>query len=303
VALFLGIDGGGSKTAGVVGDETSILGRGVSGGSNLVRRDEGSVREALHRAIGQACTAAQISPSQISRACVGVAGAGRPEIRDRVRALTAELVSGEIRVVGDMEITLQAAFASGPGVIVIAGTGSIAFGRDAQGRTARAGGWGAAISDEGSGHWIGQRAVMSALRARDEGKTGALFENILKSLALASADELVIAANAASPPEFARLFPAVLQASDARDPLAQAVLNQAGEELVNLARSVLERLFAQPERVSVAISGGVFRHSERVRETFIGRLKALRSAATVNPIVVDPVEGALELARNGFGRQ
>jgi N-acetylglucosamine kinase-like BadF-type ATPase len=303
VALFLGIDGGGSKTACVVGDQTNVLGRGVSGGSNLVRLDETGVRVALHRAIGLACAAAQVTPSQISRTCMGVAGAARSEICERVRALLAEVISGEICVVGDMVITLQAAFDSGPGVIVIAGTGSIAFGRDAQGQTARAGGWGFAISDEGSGHWIGQRAVASAMRAHEEGNRGALLENILKSLAIASAEELVIASNATPPPDFASLFPAVLQASDAGDFHAREVLDQAGEELVNLARRVFKRLLANQETVPVAMAGGVFRNSKRVRETFISGLAALYSGATVNPIVVDPVEGALALARNGFGRQ
>jgi glucosamine kinase len=303
VALFLGIDGGGSKTACVVGDQTDVLGRGVSGGSNLVRLDESGVRVALHRAIGQACAAAQVTPSQISRTCMGVAGAARSEICERVRALLAEVISGEIHVVGDMVITLQAAFDSGPGVIVIAGTGSIAFGRDAQGKTARAGGWGFAISDEGSGHWIGQRAVASAMRAGEEGDRGALLESILKSLTIASAEELVIASNATPPPDFASLFPAVLQASDAGDFHARDVLDQAGEELANLARSVLKRLFVNQETVPVAMAGGVFRNSRRVRETFISGLAALYSGARVNPIVVDPVEGALALARNGFGRQ
>jgi glucosamine kinase len=293
VALFLGIDGGGSKTACVVADETVILGRGAAAGSNLVRLDEASVRAALHSAIRQACAEANVSPSQISRTCIGVAGAGRVEIADRIRAILAEVVGGTIQVVGDMDITMHAAFAGGPGVIVIAGTGSIAFGRNQNGQTARAGGWGFAISDEGSGHWIGLQAVRAALRARDEGTNSALLNVILRTLAFASIDELVVAANASPALNFATLFPAVMQAAEANDPIASTILQQAGTELVTLADVVIKRIFAGQGSVPVAMSGGVFRNSRIVRDSFMGRLRS----SDVCPLVVDPLEGALALAR------
>jgi glucosamine kinase len=294
VALFLGIDGGGSKTACVVSDETATLGRGVAGGSNLVRLDEMLVRESLHAAIRQACGTANISPSQLSKTCMGVAGAGRAAVADRMRSILGELIGGEIQVVGDADITLEAAFGAGPGVIVIAGTGSIAYGRDAQANVARAGGWGFAISDEGSGHWIGQRAIAAAMRARDEGEGGVLLDKILQFFGVTSTDQLVIAANASPAPEFAKLFPIVAVTSD---PVALQVLNSAGEELAGLAHSVIKRLFSGDEPVAVAMSGGVFRNSPRVRDTFIARLIALRRGVSINSEVVDPVEGALALAR------
>ena len=167
MAIFLGIDGGGSKTSSLIGDENSILGRGTAAGSNVVRVGEVPTREALAAAIRQACGAAHIVPAQITRTCIGVAGAARPQISQTIQRLLTELVPGEIEVVGDMVIALEAAFDDGPGVIVIAGTGSIAYGRNASGQTARAGGWGFAISDEGSGHWIGRAAVAAVLRACD----------------------------------------------------------------------------------------------------------------------------------------
>ena len=168
MAYYLGIDGGGSKTTCAVGDETSLLAMAVAGPSNITRVGEVRARESLHQAIRQACAEAKIDPRQLSRACVGAAGAGRKEIASVVRKIVAEVIPGAVEVVGDMQIALQAALGTGPGVIVIAGTGSIAYGRDAQGKTARAGGWGFAISDEGSAHWIGRAAVGSVLRAVDE---------------------------------------------------------------------------------------------------------------------------------------
>ncbi len=155
MAYYLGIDGGGSKTICVVGDESSLLATVTAGGSNITRVGEAGARETLQQAIREACLAAKINPQQVLRACIGAAGAGREEIASTVRKIVAEIIPGEIEVVGDMEIALAAAFGKGPGVIVIAGTGSIVFGRDAQGKVARAGGWGFAISDEGSAHWIG----------------------------------------------------------------------------------------------------------------------------------------------------
>ena len=297
MALFLGIDGGGSKTACLLGDEAAILGRGRAGGSNVIRLGEAAAREALHSAIRQASAAANIDPASISQTCIGVAGAGRDDIAEKVQRLIAEIVGGRILVVGDMEITLPGAFGDGPGVIVIAGTGSISYGRNALGQTARAGGWGFSISDEGSGHWIGKRAITAAMRARDEGLSGILLDNLLKAFALGSADGLVLAANASPPPDFAKLFPPVLDAAQAGDGIANFVLIQAGAELVDLARIVIARLFTEKEAVPVAMSGGVFHNSPQVRETFISGLNALRAGVTVNANVIDPVEGALALAR------
>src|SRR5271166_1972881 len=199
VAIFLGIDGGGSKTSCVIGDENSQLGKGISAGSNVIRVGERRARESLCAAIRQACAAANLSPARIERTCVGIAGGARPEIAGVVRRLLSEIVSGEIDVVGDMMIAMEAAFGSGPGVIVIAGTGSIAYGRNSAGEIARAGGWGFAISDEGSGHWIGRAAVAACMRAYDEtGDMGAslLLDGIMKSWGVATREQLVVAANA-----------------------------------------------------------------------------------------------------------
>src|SRR6266705_4399594 len=109
VAIFLGIDGGGTKTSCVIGDETSVLGSGTAAGSNVIRLGEAKAREALGAAIRQACAAANITPAQIERTCLGLSGAGRPEISNVVRGVLAEVVAGEIELVGDVVIARQAA--------------------------------------------------------------------------------------------------------------------------------------------------------------------------------------------------
>jgi N-acetylglucosamine kinase-like BadF-type ATPase len=306
VAYYLGIDGGGSKTTCAVGDESSLLATITAGPSNITRVGEARARESLHHAIREACAAANIDPRRLQRACIGVAGAGRAEIADAVRKIAAEIIPCEIEVVGDMGIALAAAFGAGPGVIVIAGTGSIAYGRDAKGKTARAGGWGFAISDEGSAHWIGRAAVAKLLRAVDQGDPAAKDQSVREQSRLShelsavwnltSIEQLARAGNSAA--DFAALFPAVLAAADAGDILARDVLAQAGGELAQLAELVLRRLFADGDGAHVATIGGVFRYSETVREVFCSEVSKLNRRVEVNQRVVDPVAGALEMARN-----
>jgi glucosamine kinase len=245
---------------------------------------------------------AQITTAQIERTCVGIAGGARPEIAGVVRGLLSEFVSGEIEVVGDMVIGMEAAFGSGPGVIIIAGTGSIAYGRNSQGQTARAGGWGFAISDEGSGHWIGRFAVAASMRAQDEAgveSTSVLLDGIMKSWAVTTREQVVLAANAAPFPDFAALLPAVLSAADAGDVTSRAVLTRAGVELATLAKIVIDRLFGNGDTVPVAVSGGVFCNCALVRQVFHDKLHAECPRTLLNPNIVDPVRGALELARQG----
>jgi glucosamine kinase len=298
VSIFLGLDGGGSQTSCAIGDETLLLGSGIGAGSNVLRVGEAQARESISSAIRQACAAARVTPQQIKRTCIGVAGGARPEITEVIRRILCELVSGEIEVVGDMVIAMEAASGGGPGVIVIAGTGSIAYGRNAVGQTARAGGWGFAISDEGSGHWIGRAAIAAALRVFDEGQNGALLlEGLMKAWGVSTREQMILTSNSSPPPDFAGLFPAVLAASDAGDPSAHDILARAGVELAALAKIVIARLFPDAASAPVAMSGGVFRNSAMIRQVFYNRLRLECPKAAVNTDVVDPLKGALEWAR------
>ena len=297
--FYVGIDGGGTKTTCALGDEATLLATATAGASNIVRVGEATSRESLHTAIRQACAAAGITPQQVRSTCFGGAGAARPELARVVREIIAQLVPTPIVVVGDMEIALEAVFALGPGVVVNAGTGSFAYGRDRQGRTLRAGGWGFAIGDEGSAHWIGRSVVAALLRATDRDAKMAesrLTQSLLQSWQLNSVLDLARRANSIPPPNFAALFPAAISSEDR---IAQDTLKAAGNELAELAATVIERLFPGDEQVPVpvGITGGVFRHSEVVRETFYNQLRRLYPRTQVNLQVIDPVEGALRMAR------
>jgi glucosamine kinase len=304
VPYYLGIDGGGTKTTCAVGDELRLLATATAGPSNIVRVGEARARESLHQAVRQACIAAGITPEQVARTCVGGSGAARPELAEIVRRALAEILPMPIEVVGDMQTALDAAFDTGPGVIVNAGTGSFAYGRNREGATARAGGWGFAIGDEGSAHWIGREAVRAVLQATDRTSANArtafehtpFVEALMKTWGVTSLSDLARAANSIPPPDFAALFPAV---AASEDELALKVLSMAGRELAEVASVVIRRLFVAEEvkTVPVAMTGGVFRHSVITRDDFYNELRALDPRGEVNPNVVDPVEGALRMAR------
>ncbi len=308
MAYYLGIDGGGTKTRCVLADESMVLATAMSGGSNIVRLGETQAREALHTAVRQVCATANISPAEIRAICIGAAGAARPEIAAKIHSILAELIPKasaiSIEVVGDTEIALEAAFGEGPGVIAIAGTGSIAYGRDANGHIARAGGWGFAVSDEGSGHWIGRRAISAILSAHDQGLETALTAMVLQSWKLTTLDELVQQANSTPPPDFPRLFPFVLRAADEGDSAARDLLNDAGAKLAALAAIVIRRLAPDTSAVMlpvamlpVAMTGSVFRQSPDVREVFYNTLQTSLPGTDVRQDIVDPIEGALARAR------
>jgi glucosamine kinase len=303
MAYYLGIDGGGTKTVCVLADETTVLAKAMTGGSNIVRLGETQTREALHSVIRQVCTSAKIASDQIRAVCVGAAGAARPEIAAKIRSFIAELspeiTLTNIEVVGDSVIALEAAFGAGPGVIAIAGTGSIVYGRDASGHTARAGGWGFAVSDEGSGHWIGRRAISVILNAHDQGHEIALTAMVLQAWKITTIDELVQRANATPPPDFPRLFPIVLRAADEADSSARDLLTDSGARLANLVVTVVRRLepHAPAATLPVAMTGSVFRQSAFVREVFYNELQKSFPGIDVREDLADPVEGALARAR------
>ncbi len=298
--IFLGIDGGGTTTTCLAGDESCVLGKGSAGGSNLVRHGEVLARNHLHEAVRAACSAAGIAPAEVQGVCAGVAGASIPAVRSRLRDMLLEvlpLAPSQVQVVGDMEVAWEGAFADMPGVVVMAGTGSIAFGRNQLGQTARAGGWGWAISDEGSGYWIGRTAVAAIVRAHDNGEPTQLMGAIFREWKVENFFDAVQLANASPRPDFASLFPAVVAAAQAGDTLAYQVLEDAGRELAALAARVIRQLWGTGHQVRVAIGGSVFRHAPPVRQAFLSCLRRAHPGVCLSFAVVNPAEGALRLAR------
>lgn len=294
---FLGIDSGGTKTSVAVGDNDRLLAQVTEGGASPTRYDTATVRRTLHAGIEAACFKAGISPAEITYSCIGSAGVSVESQKMFVESTIGEIVGGQIMVVGDMLVAHEAAFFGAPGVAVIAGTGSIAVGINDRGEIARAGGWGPSTSDEGSGTWIGRKAVSGLLRALDAGDTTALANSIMETWHVRTHQELVAKCNTASHNDFARLFPAVQLAAGEGDVIARDIMTQAGMELATLGKMVARRLWTRQQRVCVAMAGGIFQHSATIRQAFYHYTKAERADALLRLSTIPPVFGALALAR------
>ena len=298
MAFFLGIDGGGTKTECVIGDERQILGRSVGNTVKIKKVGKDMAGEALDSAIQDACQQAGVDSRQLARTCMGIAGSSIPEVRHWTYGALQQFVGGQIIVVNDAQIAHYAAFHGGPGVLVIAGTGSNVLGINERGETGRAGGWGPIISDEGSGFWIGRTAVAHLMRAHDSLRSTDLLAAIMRAWKLKSLEEVVSVANSNPPPDFASLVPEVLRSADEGDSLAREILTAAATELAQLARIVIRKLWTAADETAVAVTGGVFAHSAQIREIFAHTVGAERPGISINLEVVHPVMGALEMARN-----
>lgn len=300
VKYFLGIDGGGSRTTCALGDRDRILATAEAGPSNILRIGEETARTNLLAAIGAACEKAGAAPSEIRATCAGIAGAARPDVAQSIRTILASTVSGEIEVVGDVVIMHEAALAGQAGVVVISGTGSIAYGRNDSGETARAGGWGHAISDEGSGHWIGVQAVSAVARSFDGRGSTQLQQRILRRWDLADLDALVQRANAEPAPDFAGLAPEVVAVAGDGDRFATVILTGAAMELASLAESVSRKLWTSGAP-RIAMSGGVFANSTLLQEFFRDEMGTRIPDAEVVWFSSRAAEGAVGRARRAIG--
>lgn len=303
MALFLGIDGGGTKTRCVVGDEHRVLGTALTSSCKIQRVGEDEARRALHTVVKEACDAAGVSVNRIDQACIGIAGITDGSVTEWVQRALAQVISAPVEVVSDVLIALEAAFGDAPGCIVAAGTGSFAIGRNEEGKMVRAGGWGPAVSDEGSGYWIGRAAVAATLRAYDSGKNTALLPAIMDAWRVSSRQEFTRIASSSPPPDFAQLFPKVLQVAEMGDATATDIIMRAGFELAELAMIVIRQLWPEAQRVRVAVSGGVLQNSRFIRQVFASTLRCARPEAALTFGNIEAVMGALILARKAAIRK
>src|ERR1700761_569610 len=203
--LYLGIDAGGTKTDCAVSNGAELLGQATGASCKLARVGKERGRENLQAVIRQGCAAASVPPESVQHVCIGMAGASLAEAVHWAQQTIRELMpEATIYVAGDHVIAHRAAFGTSPGVLVISGTGYISFGRNQAGETARAGGWGPNVSDEGSAFWVGREAVTTALHKFDFGNSDGLLATIAESWKVAP-EEVIRLANSSEPrfPELA----------------------------------------------------------------------------------------------------
>jgi N-acetylglucosamine kinase-like BadF-type ATPase len=292
--ILIGADVGGSKTAVGVSDDGDVLVR-TDGPGAAVRpgRSLASavlIAEVVRRAL------AGIGRLSGDVMLVGAAGAGRdPERSELAKALRGENVAQRVVVTTDIEVALAGAFETGPGIVVSAGTGSIAVGRDATGAHRRIGGYGWQMGDEGSGYAIGRAALGAVSRAQDgRSPRTALGDRILAATRSPDFDSLVRWAASASPSELAGLAPHVLDIAAGGDPLAQGIGDYAARELSQLAICLLPLLEADPP-IGVALTGGLLAENRPLRRSVLTRLEEEPGLRPIDA-PVDAVLGALRLA-------
>jgi N-acetylglucosamine kinase-like BadF-type ATPase len=296
--FVLGIDGGGTRTTALLADERGrILGRGLAGPSNPVAVGLATARREILAAARQALDGFRPpGRPRLKAVCLGLAGADRLKISRPIAAWLRKRLPAAIHLVTtDAVLALEVAVGAGPGIVVIAGTGSIACARDAQGWLLRAGGWGSAFDDAGSGFDLGRQAVCAALRAFDgRGPKTSLGPMIARSLGL---DDITgIVALGLDPPRMASLAPLVIEAARRGDAVARHLLDEAGRELAGLAVALIRRAGLERKRVSVACAGGLLRASTALRRSFARHLRRQAPGAQVRLLRREPVEGAVRLA-------
>lgn len=298
--LVLGLDGGGSKTRAVVADGAGeVLGEGLAGPSNPLRVGVDEAVGAIRDAVDKACTEAGIRRVEIVAAEMGLAGVKRADIRERMRAAVAELGFKTVEVVTDADIALYGATEGKPGLVIIAGTGSICCGINGRGRRACAGGWGPVAGDEGSGSWIARRALQAVARATDgRGRRTALVESACEYFNVAAANDLSTAVYAPNMTNtrIAGFGRRVVEAAKRRDAVAREIVEEAGRELALAAAAVVRKLKMERERFQVAYVGGVFAARGLILDPLAEEVSRVAPRAFLAPPVLAPAEAAARMA-------
>jgi N-acetylglucosamine kinase len=301
--LFLGVDGGQSSTTVLIGDESGrILGAGKAGPCNHAGAAEGRARfeRAVNEGLYAACARAGLDAATVrfESACFGMSGG--PD--DKQAILAGTLRAEHLTVTTDAAIALSGATATGQGIAVIAGTGSIAFGRNAQGLTARTGGWGYVFGDEGSAFDMARQALRAALRMEEGwGPPTSLCQALLDATGMRNANQVLHLFYASEWPRsrVAALAPLVDAAAAEGDAVAIVILNRAAVELAMLVAAIRSQLWKPGDPVDVAYIGGVFQ-SRTVLERFRA-LVELEPGNRCGPPRHGPAEGALLEAYRAVG--
>jgi N-acetylglucosamine kinase-like BadF-type ATPase len=294
----LGIDAGGTKTVCHLADEHgTLVSAARAGGANLQASGELHVEKVIHDVMEEAIGDREVVPAAI---CLGIAGVDRPEDSTVVRGLMRRIgFKARILVVNDALVALEAGAPGAPGVVIISGTGSIAYGRNSRNEGARAGGWGHVLGDEGSGYWIGRAALRAVLRAADRrGPRTALTPLLLRHFGVTEAQNLIheVYQSKLRPADIGALAQCVQAAFGVGDPAAVGILRGAADELEAFGVSVARRLALDQEPFVFILGGGIFRAVPWLREELHRRLPIAFPNATAELLEREPAAGAVSFA-------
>ena len=292
----LGIDAGGTKTRAILADETGrVVGGARGGGANLRTHGELEVEKVLHAVVEAAEAEAGVRADALA---IGIAGADRPADHAVLREILRRIgFKNRVVVTNDARIAFVAGSSRRVGIAVVCGTGSIAWGTNARGEIARAGGWGWHLGDEGSGFWIGERAIREVLRAADGRRPlTALERPLFEHFGIQKPEEILRAVYDGDYPRHQVAMFAVRVAETARggDAVSREILASAADELALAAGSVIARLGLESAPYDVVLSGGTFRALPDLEESV--RAKLVSPSARVRPLEEEPAMGAVRLA-------
>jgi N-acetylglucosamine kinase-like BadF-type ATPase len=294
----LGLDAGGTKTVCLLADDRAqVVSRSRGAGANLQAAGELEVEKVLHTVMDEALADRNIVPSAI---CLGIAGVDREDDAAVIVGIMRRIgYKARFRVVNDALIALVAGAGDEPGVVIIAGTGSIAYGRNARGEAARAGGWGYVLGDEGSGYWIGRHALRAVVRAADgRGRPTGLTPRILAHFEVTRPEALVreVYHRNLKPSAVAGIARHVQEACAENDAVAHAILDAGARELVASAGSVIRQLDMADESFPIFLAGGIFQAVPWLAAELTRRLPELAPRCRVGLLEREPALGAVHLA-------
>jgi N-acetylglucosamine kinase-like BadF-type ATPase len=300
----VGIDGGGTKTAGRLVDLNGrVVARAAGGPTNYQIVGAEGVRREIPRLVEDLFAAAGLEKQQLASIVLGLAGVGRPGEPERVARLIGNLqLARKVVVDNDAMIALVGALGDQPGLILIAGTGSIALGTNERGQRVRVGGWGYLLGDEGSGFFIARAALSAVMRAYDgRERQTVLTEKLVEALGLSDPQEIIprVYGKQMSHTEMAELAPAVFQAAREEDPVATGIIRSAGRELGLMAAAAIRKL-ELTGRVKIGLVGSLFKSRDLLQDAIAEALGDDIQAEFISPRM-DPAAGAVLVALKEAG--
>ena len=297
--FVLGIDAGGTKTVCLLADGDGRVRASARGpGANLQALGELEVEKVLHEVMDSVLADETAPPAAI---CLGIAGVDRPDDNAIIRGIMRRIgYKAPVLVVNDALAALVAGVGDDhAGIVLIAGTGSICYGRDQAGRAARSGGWGYILGDEGSGWWIGRETLSAVMRAADgRGPATSLTEGVLRHFGFSHVTELVQEVYYRDPRRraVAGLSGVVQAAAESGDVVARQILSSAADELVLAVRSVATRLEMRGQQFPLILSGSLFRVLPTLFSEVAVRLPEVAPRSQPKVLDVEPAMGAVRLA-------
>jgi len=295
----LGIDAGGTKTVCQLANEQGdVLAEARRGGANLQASGELEVEKVLHEVMEEAIGDHDVRPAAI---CLGIAGVDRPDDAGVMQAIMRRIgYKARVLVVNDALIALEAGAPGGqPAVVIVSGTGSIAYGRNERNQAARAGGWGYMLGDEGSGYWIGRAALRAVLREADRRGPATLLTGLLLNYyGVARAQDLIaqVYQGGLRPSAIASLAQCVQGAFSDGDAAAAGILRSAADQLESSALSVAKRLELVGSEFPFVLSGGIYRAVPWLEKELAQRLQVASPRSRTILLNDEPAGGAVRLA-------